>query len=436
MLKNEESIKAHREAFGDEEADAYQRISDAAYSVARNEFPTLLDGLNEDEQIVPALKDEQIRVRQMSFPILAPLRPRKQLLDDSEELPSSDYLDELSQEIRDAWIEYEPLQVAMQAIGEKNLAVSRAFKILLEAGTIEHGKHAQLCPLCTYEHVDTLSGDRFETIEGWNPIRDAERAAREKLVKAMNSLLDLIRKAIEAYDELLPSPPSETDWEMALKDAGDDLQGVAAELRSVISTQTDLNLNVSSARTLVGAAVSHPTNVEQCESFITQCLWTIDGFSSVPTAARSYRDAFSAVEVAVGAEASTDASYRLMEGIMECIDNAKSICADLLWDRAKGLAQEDLQQIREYLMAHRQQFLEARRTSFNAGIEEIWSALRKDRYSSFSQLHIPAPRGRGFPIEIELKALLDDSNNQKEVDALRVFSESQVNALGSVVKST
>ena len=182
MLKNEESIKAHREAFGDEEADAYQRISDAAYSVARNEFPTLLDGLNEDEQIVPALKDEQIRVRQMSFPILAPLRPRKQLLDDSEELPSSDYLDELSQEIRDAWIEYEPLQVAMQAIGEKNLAVSRAFKILLEAGTIEHGKHAQLCPLCTYEHVDTLSGDRFETIEGWNPIRDAERAAREKLV--------------------------------------------------------------------------------------------------------------------------------------------------------------------------------------------------------------------------------------------------------------
>ena len=67
MLKNEESIKAHREAFGDEEADAYQRMSDAAYSVARNEFPTLLDGLNEDEQIVPALKEEQIRVRQMSF---------------------------------------------------------------------------------------------------------------------------------------------------------------------------------------------------------------------------------------------------------------------------------------------------------------------------------------------------------------------------------
>ena len=430
MLKNEESIKAHRLAFGDGEGDAYQRMSDVAYSVARNEFPTLLDGLSEDEHIVPALKGEQTRVRQMSFPILVRLRPRRQLLDDSEEPASAANFDELSQEIRDAWTQYEPAQLAMQAIGEKNLAVSRAFKILVDAGTIEHGKHPQTCPLCAYEHVDTLSADRAETIEGWNPIRDAERTTRDKLEKAMNSLLALIRKAIEEYDDLLPSPPSEADWEIALKDAGNDLQAVAAELRSVISTQTGLNLNVSKARTLVGAAVSHPTNVEQCESFITQCLSIIDGFVSVPTAARSYRDAVSAVEVAVGAEARTDASYRLMERIMECIDNTRSTCADLLWERAKGLAQKDLEQIRVSLMTYRKEFLEARKTSFNDGIEEVWSALRKDRYSSFSQLHILAPNSRGFPIEIELKALLDDRNNQKEVDALRVFSESQVNALG------
>ena len=430
MLKNEESTKAYRQAFGDGEGDAYQRISDAVYSVARNEFPTLLDGLSEDEKIVPALKDEQTRVRQMSFPILTRLRPRKQLLDDAEEPVSGDNLDQLTQEIRDAWTEYEPVHLAMQAIGENNLAVSRAFTILLDAGTLEHCKDSQTCPLCAYTHVDTLSADRVETIEGWNPIRDAERKAREKLEKAMNPLLALIKNAIEEYDELLPPPPSESDWEKALKDVGNDLQGVAAEIRSVIGTQAELNLNVTEARTLIGAAVSHPTNMEQCESFISQCLAALGGFASVPTAARSYRDAFSAVEVAVAAEASTDASYRLRERIIECIDNTKSICADLLWERAKGVAQKDLQQIRESLMTYRQQFLEARRTSFNDGIEEVWSALRKDRYSSFSQLHIPAPRGRGFPIEIELKALLDDRSNQKEVDALRVFSESQVNALG------
>ena len=46
MLKKEESIKARRQAFGNGEGDAYQRISDAVYSVGRNEFPTLLDGLS------------------------------------------------------------------------------------------------------------------------------------------------------------------------------------------------------------------------------------------------------------------------------------------------------------------------------------------------------------------------------------------------------
>ena len=430
MLENEGSVEAHNRAFRDGEGDAHQRISDALHSVARNEFPSLLDGLSEDEQIVPALKDEQTRVRQMSFPILAQLRPRRQFSDDAEEPVSANNLEQFTQDIRDAWTDYEAILLAMQAIGEKNVAVSRAFKLLLDAGTIEREKDSQTCPLCAYEHVSTLSADRVTTIEGWNPIREAETNARRTLEKAMTSILALIKKAIEEYNEFLPSPPSKAAWKDALKDAGNDLQGVAAELRRIIGAQHELNLNVSKARTLVNAGVSGPTNTEQCESFITQCLATIDGFASVPSAARSYRDAFLAVEVAVDAEASTDVNYRLRECLIECIENAWSTCEDLLWERAKRLAQKDLQQIRESLITFRQQFLESRRMSFNDGIGEVWSALRKDRYSSFSQLHIPAPRGRGFPIEIELKVLLDDRNNKKEVDALRVFSESQVNALG------
>ena len=430
MLENGESSKAHTRAFRDGEGDAHQRISDALYFVARNEFPAVLDGLSEDEQIVLALKDEQKRVRQISFPILARLRPHRQWSNDAEDPISATNLDQLTQEIRDAWTDYEPVLMAVQAIGEKNVAVSKAFKLLLAAGTIEHGKDLQICPLCAYEHVETLSTDRVMTIEAWNPIRESERKARETLEDAMQSLLALIKKAIEEYDDFLPPPPSKPDWEDALKDAGNDIQSVASELRRVIGAQPELTMNVSKGRTLVSAGVSHPTDAEQCESFITQCLATINGFASAPTAAKSYRDAFLAVEVAVDAEASTDANYRLRKRLSECIANARSICEDLLWQRAKRLAQKDLLQIRESFIAFRQKFLESRRTSFNDGIEEVWSDLRKDLYSSFSQLHIPAPRGRGFPIEIELKALLNDKNNQKEVDVLRVFSESQVNALG------
>ena len=81
-------------------------------------------------------------------------------------------------------------------------------------------------------------------------------------------------------------------------------------------------------------------------------------------------------------------------------------------------------------MSYRQQFLEARRQSFNTHIERIWNDLRKDRYSSFSHINIPRPSGRGFPVAIELKANLDDAETRQQVDVLKVFSESQVNALG------
>ena len=99
-------------------------------------------------------------------------------------------------------------------------------------------------------------------------------------------------------------------------------------------------------------------------------------------------------------------------------------------NKQKKLAQRDLKLVRESLIDYRQQFLEARRLSFSEGIESVWTSLRDERYSSFSQLHIPPPRGRGFPVRVELKALLDDSTETKEVDALGVFSESQINALG------
>ena len=351
-------------------------------------------------------------------------------MDDAEGLFSSDDLEQLTQAIRNAWAEYEPKLLATQILGEKNLAVSEAFKILLEAGTIGHGRLSQTCPLCAFEAIETLSGERVETIEGWVPIREAEHQARESLGNAMKSLLAPIQRAIEECDALLPSPPSEQDWEAALREAGSELKAGAAELRWVVGQQARLSLNVSRARAMLDTGVSYPTNAEQCESFIVQCLETISGFDTVPTLARNYREAFSAVEVAVGEEASADASYRLRERLIECVETLRSVCDSLLWEGAKRFAQGDLRQIRENLISFRQQFLESRRKSFNSGLEEVWSALRKDRYSSFSKLFIPSPRGKGFPIEIELKALLDDGSNQKEVDVLRVFSESQVNALG------
>ena len=398
--------------------------------MARNELPTLLNETSENEQIVPSLEEAQEMTRQKSFPILDQLRPRRQYSKDVEESLLTHDLDQLILDIRKAWTEYEPVHIASQSIGEKNLAISKAFKTLMDAGIIDPEMDSQFCPLCGYEHVETLSATRVTTIEGWNPIREAESNARKTLNEAMKSLLIPIRKAIEEFDEFLPPTVFNIDWEDSLKDVGKDLQNVALALKDVVDAQTELNSNVSKGRTLISAGVTHPTDLEQCECFISECQEVVDGLSELPAVARRYRVAYDVVEEAVNVKANTDANYRFRDHLLECIENSKLIYADLLWERAKRLAIEDLRKIRESLISFRQQYLEAKRVSFNDGIGEIWSALRKDRYSTFNKLHIPRPRGRGFPIGIELKALLDDRNSQKEVDALRVFSESQVNALG------
>ena len=320
--------------------------------------------------------------------------------------------------------------LAVQEIGDANLAVAKAFKLLLDAGTIRHEKDSQTCPLCAYSQVETLSAKRITEIEDWNPIRDSERTVRQKLEKEVNSLLDVVRKSLEEYDEFLPSPPPESVWDDSLQTAGDRLREEVGRLREILEVHIDFSPHVSLGKTLIATGSRSLTSPEHRESFIENCSAVVNGLANVPTVAQQYLDAFTAVEAAVGDETIRDPQYRLREHLIKCFENASSIADDLWWEQAKRQAQKDLRKIRESLKAYRQQFLATRRVSFNNGIESVWTSLRDESYSSFSELHIPPPRGRGFPVKFELKALLDDSNETKEVDALGVFSDSQVNALG------
>ena len=429
-VNNDLSRKAHRKLSKKDYGDTSEKISDALSSISRVELPTLLDGLGNNEEIAASLRTEQMRVRQDSFPILAQLRPRRQLADNTQEPRPGPSVEALVRKLRDVWEQYEPTLVAVQAIGDNDLAVSKAFKLLLDSGVIQHGKDSQICPLCAYEYGETLSATRISVIESWSPIRDSEQAARQILKKAMDSLVYAVRQPLEECDQLLPSPPKEFEWDRALQRAGDRLKEEFEQLRSILKEQSDLSLHVSLGKEFVSTDPQLPTSIEQCESFIRHCVRIVNGLQEVPTRARVYREALTAVEAAVGVEASRDPKYLFRKCLIECFENVQSISNDFRWEQAKWLAQKDLERVRDSLIAYRKQFLEVRRTSFNNGIASVWNTLRKEGYSSFSQLHIPPPKGRGFPIEIELKALLDDSSKKKEVDVLRVFSESQLNALG------
>jgi hypothetical protein len=432
MVEADLSQRAYKQTSRLEERDLHPRVTNALVTIAHQEFSELVGKSIRFEEIGAILAGEQSKFRQSFFPLLAQLRPQRQILDDKYQRPYDEKeIVNASATIKQAWRDYRAAEEEARLIGSKRLTISRALKILLERDVIQHEADMQTCPVCAYKKAETLTSSRIKEIEGWIPTQEAEVATRTALQQAMGSLLEFVKKAVLEYDELLPALPSATDFEEALREAGKELKQAVQGLRKV-KEKDDVKLGeaVSQARDLLTKTPTIPESTEECDAYVDRCTQTINGLKNFPSAARCYRDALRTVEAAVGAAASTDPAYRLRAAWLACFDNITAITTDLRWEQAKRRAQKDLEGIRDALMEYRKQFLESRRISFNQGIDSVWKTLRADQYLSFSKLHIPPPSGKGFPVEIEIKALLDDGQQQKEVDALRVFSESQVNALG------
>lgn len=432
MVEADSSQRAYKQTSQSEERDLHPRVTNALATIANHEFSELVGKSIQFEEIGAILAGEQSKFRQRSFPLLAQLRPRRQIPDDKYQRSYDEKeIVNVSTTIKQAWRDYKAAKEAARLIGSDRLIISRAVKILLDGDVIQHEADTQTCPICVYEKAETLTSSRIREIEGWIPTQEAEAATRKALQQTIGSLLEFVRKAVLEYDELLPALPSAADFEEALKEAGKELKRAVQGLRKV-REEDDVKLGeaVSQARDLLTKTPTVPESTEECKAYVDRCTQTINGLENLPSAARRYRDALRIVEAAVGAAASIDPAYRLRAAWLACFDNIATIVADLRWEQAKRRAQKDLESIRDALMEYRKQFLESRRISFNQGIDSVWKTLRADQYSSFSKLHIPPPSGKGFPVEIEIKAVLDDGQQQKEVDALRVFSESQVNALG------
>ncbi|MFC1950170.1 hypothetical protein ACFLWD_00705 [Chloroflexota bacterium] len=433
IAREDSSQRAYRQVLRTEESDLHPRVINALTTIAHNEFPDFISKSSQIEEISTTLVGEQSRFRQRSFPLLTQLRPQRQIQDDGQYQHPYDENEivSISATIRQTWQTYKAAKEAAQLVGNDRIAISRALKILLEGNVIQHEADTQICPICAYEKAETLTSSRLKEIENWLPTQELESVARQALQQAMVLLIELIKKAVREYEELLPALPSPADFDEALKGVDVELKRAVEGLRKVRKEDGIKLKNIlSQGEDLLIKTRNIPTSAEECEAHLNQCTQIINGLKNLPLAARHYRDALRTVEAAIGAVASIDPTYRLRAAWLACFENIAAIVVDLRWEQAKRQAQKDLESIRDALMEYRSQFLESRRISFNQGIDSIWKTLRADQYSSFSKLHIPPPSGRGFPVEIEIKAVLNDGHQQKEVDALRVFSESQVNALG------
>lgn len=430
-LKSDLSHAALDKQLGGDKCISESEILETLTSISRHEFPSLLVGLNAREDIVAALLENQERVRRESFPLLKQLQPQRRLSEYTQETISKRAVDALSNEIRKAWEDNKPYLEVDHELSDKERAVSEAFEILLSSGAVQVGGASQSCPFCAYEHHNTLSVSRIRTIESWNAIRGLEQSSRQELLLAIDSMLEIVRQTLQEFEDFLPRSPEQPDWDNALQTAGENIRDEAEELRKFLQSQLNEFLPfVSRGRKLIEIGNECPTSLEQCESFIKDASDVALVLAMVSKKAKEYVDRLSSLEDTVESEALKNQDYLLCERILFGFRNASSIAKDFRWEHAKRLAQQELILIRKWLIAYRDEFLENRRIQFTDGIESVWKSLRGEDYSDFSQLLFPPSRGKGYQVEIELKALLDDSIETLEVDALSVFSESQVNALG------
>ena len=375
------------------------------------------------ESIVGRLSELQRKARQGQFPLLEQLRPKRSLdVETMSQLSGEECVPRI-QRLKEKHQKFVAARETEQRLSEAEEAVASAFQILQDNGLISDTQQ-QICPLCYFEESPTLSRQRSEEISRWNDVRQILSNARNDFHAELKSMLQHIQTMTTLRKQILPQLSEDVDWghfdETQINDTLNTLkteyQSAKEELRRFDDLGGALKVELSSQ------------NVQ------TDLECKLNEFFSILPAmesqARKYSQAFDEFEDSLGELASSDQSYAAREKWINIQANIEDLVKDIRWKNSKATAQQDLKHLREFLIRYRQKYLDARRQGFSDGMTEIWSLLREDWYAGFKQITIPKPSGRGFPVRIEVKALLDDGSKPIVVDALNVLSESQINVIG------
>ena len=423
QLKNPDAMSTAQKVKSATHGNQPGALADALIRVAALEFSTPDGDLTELEAWV---EQQQHLARQKSFPPLAQLRPKRR--------PNSELSATLAESqirrgnIEARWKDYEAARTATNAVQENALVIADALVRMIDVGLIDREKAVQLCPLCGHTHPTTLTQKRLLEIDGWKPLADAEKRARASFDAEIAKLSGDLQTLIQEASDTLPDLPN---LDQHLNEASSELVAAASALEQVRShIETGLRQHLHEAQLLVEAEKGQFDTLTEVETYVSERTACIENLKSLPEYAEEYRQAVRSLEAIVGQAASSDEKYRNRQSWLSCAKSQAAILDDFKWERAKKAAQKDLAVIRTELMKFRGQYLEDRRTSFSQGMQAVWSSLREDSYSAFSDLQVPEPKGKGFPVVLQVKATLNDGVETKEIDALKVFSESQVNALG------
>lgn len=437
-LKNQvqpDSRKALRKVEQAGRASIVADTESALLQLARTQFGITDTSLN-FEETKRVIESAQQQKREKSFPLLENLRPRRvidpyirTLFLENDIVQSLPALEEDHKAVVST-------KKAVEKIGTAQILIVQTLEELSKLGVIIETPDNQICPLCEYSSP-TLSSQRVSEIRSWQPIQEAAQEAEQKYSALLEEIKSTVNEIALVRAGLIPNSPHDSEWSEALLDGiSEPIKESVAECKKVlwdcITNITNFDETIRLLATLLSED-GEPLDIAQLSSQISQL---VDSLPVVIDKAHEYLDAFSALENVVGKQAREDPDYYLREVWLSLGGSIDSLTSDFLWEQAKKKAQTEIERIRQFLISTRDRLIEARRIAFSDGMTAIWGKLRSDKYSTFSRLFIPPARGKGLPLEIEVKAILDDGIQKKEVDALRVFSESQINILGIAAFAT
>ncbi len=383
-------------------------------------------GIAESTEVEDAerlLQEMQRLARQREFPLLDELTPKRNLDPEALSLLSTVRYQEATEALLASKANFLTVIESKESILDAQRAISRSLDVLRTAGLIRD-EELQHCPLCAFEDFETLSKARIEEVSAWNLVRKTLSTAK----KDFESETIVVRQAIEdlvaVRTGLIPCDVQKSDLEAV------GTTQFADEFQELHITYNDANQGLLHFDELSRELVEKLTATELQYDYGDALSDLYNQLPKIESHARKYEQAFAEFEEVLSQMASMDQDYADRQTWLSVVNSSSILVDDLIWDGAIRVTQRELESIRSSLIEFRQRFLERRRTDFGHGMTEIWSLLREDRYSGFKHINIPKPRGKGFPVKIEVTARLDDGTNCRDIDALNVMSESQVNAIG------
>lgn len=398
-------------------------LSQALITCAKASFPSLLLNGETLGQCRERVTEAQRAQRETQLPLLSNLERARQAPP-----PSAVSLDREVRSLQDATARYLTIQSAAATVTAAQRQLARVTQSLVDASLLDPDPMGpQVCPICESSGL-SLSPERTEQLLSWNPATKALDAAAEALHKQRESALRAVSQLERDAKSIVPLLPPTEELGQQMTNASQRVQGLSqSAVASAISVEehSEQMLNaVQEIAILVQKQIPEATNVDAAIAVLHD---TLNGLFQVVA---SHREDVAHLEEAVGAISRDDDGYRLRGRWLDVSGLITAVAEDVAWEKAKYAAKVCFDGLREGLISLRGEIIERARDVFSKEITGVWHLLRSDSGAQFSQLIIPPVRGKGYKLEFELKAIISDGDTDAEVDALRVFSESQVNVIG------